>query len=255
LGFWFVIAHLLLFKLYFPNRYTGRFLLLLFVLLAAIALIIFIDGLLRWHLALLTTPGKPAHRPLRPLLTILSGGLAIGLAAILVLYPLTYNTYPSTSLQRGEVPEIYEYFVTQPKDSVIASLAAEANNIPSFAGRTVLVSPEIALPYHLTYYREIEQRAKDLIAAQFTTDPDILRSFIQRYGITHWLIAPNDMDMAALKHNRWVLQYQPQADQALVTLASGQVPVLAKLADRCETLNVNGYSVLDAQCIATAAGT
>jgi hypothetical protein len=246
---WFVIAHRVLFKLHLPNRYVGRFLLLIVVVLAAIALVIIIDGLLQWSLQSLTAVPRRRY-PFRAWgAACLASGLALALSVVLVLYPLTYQGYPSTSLARGQVPELYQFFATQPKASVVASLSAEASNIPSFSGRMVLVNSEIALPYHVGYYREIERRARDLIEAQFTPDPSVLQAFIQRYGITHWLIGPNDMAIATLVGDRWVQQYQPEANQAILTLAAGQVPALVKVADRCTIVAVDGYVVLDAPCI------
>lgn len=251
-AFWFVVSHQLLFKLHLPNRYVGRFLLLIFVLLAALALIIFIDGLLLWGCQCLKTAGKSGHGLQARTGALLASGLATGLFAILVLYPVTYSGYPSTSLARGQVPDLYRFFATQPQNSVIASLSPEANNLPSFSGRSVLVSSEIAIPYHVTYYREIDRRARDLIEAHYTTNPETLRSFIERYGVTHWLLDSNAYNPTALNQDRWIQQYQPEAGEAISTLASRQTPVLQQVSDRCPLFHMEHYWVLDAACILRA---
>lgn len=250
--FWFFVSHAVLFKLHLPNRYIGRFLLLLFTLLAAMAIVILMDGLLKWSIEQLEkVTASPSKFRLR-LGTWLTSGLAGALFAILVLYPLTYPGYPTVSLARGRVLELYPFFASQPKDSLIASLSPEATNIPTFSGRSVLVTSEIALPYQVGYYQEIRQRARDLITAQFSPNPTILRDFIQRYGITHWLLDPNAYSLEVLKGDRWVQQYQPEADRAVLTLAAGQVPALAALSDYCVIFNVADHRVVDARCIVQA---
>lgn len=150
----------------------------------------------------------------------------------------------------------YEFLASQPKTMMLASLSNEASNIPSFTGQSVLVSAEVAIPYHQGYYTELEQRTRALITAQFTTDPAVLRNFIQQYGVTHWLLDPFDYNPDYLASNRWIQQYQPEAERAVLALRYGKVPVLAALGDRCTQFNHDNYRVLNAQCIlaATAGG-
>ncbi|MEM6519355.1 MAG: hypothetical protein AAF722_08510 [Cyanobacteria bacterium P01_C01_bin.70] len=246
--FWFTTAHLVLFRLHLPNRYVGRYFILVFVVLAALSLVIIADGLLQWALRMPTVaPSGQSWHP--PALRGGASGLALLLFAVLLLYPLTYPNYPTTSLERGKAFELYEFLATQPKDLMLASLSTEANNIPSFAGRSVLVSAETAIPYHQGYYREIEQRSRDLIAAQFTTEPAVLHGFIQKYGVTHWLLDAYAYNPDFWAGNGWMQQYQPEAHQAVLSLRYGRIPVLATVSDRCDRFNHNDYRVLDASCI------
>lgn len=244
--FWFVAAHALLFKLYLPSRYTGRFLLMVLALGAGIALVGLMDALLQGAIAQLHRRQITARAGG---LALLSTGAALGLAIILVLYPLTMRGYPLVSLTQGTAPGLYQFFTTQPKTSMVASLSPETSNLPTFARRSVLVSPEVAIPYHVGYYREIQQRARDLIAAQYSPDPSIVRNFILKYGVTHWLLDAEAFDIQALNQNRWVQQYQPEAGAATSHLANREISALQQIGDRCEVFQTAQHRVIDAQCL------
>jgi hypothetical protein len=57
-----------------------------------------------------------------------------------------------------------------------------------FSHRSILVGSEYAIPYHLGYYRQIRQRATDLISAQYSHDFTEIKSFIQKYRVNFWLL-------------------------------------------------------------------
>ena len=249
--FWFFTAHRILFVLHLPNRYVGRYFILVCVVLAALSLVILIDGLLQASEQALNGLSTATKSPRSLIAAIAASSLALGLAITLVLYPLTYSGYPTTSLARGQRYELYEYLNSQPKHMLLASLSNEAGNIPSFTGRSVLVSAEVAIPYHQGYYAELEQRTRDLITAQFTTDPKVLQDFIRQYGVTHWLLDPFAYNPDFWAGNRWVQQYQPEGEQSVLKLRYGNTPVLAALGDRCTLFNQDDYRVLDAQCLLT----
>lgn len=248
-GFWFVAAHLLLFKLYLPSRYTGRFFFIAAVLAAAIAVVLMIDALLRWAHDRAVSPMMSAQDTLQ---TFIATGLATALGLVVVLYPLTMSGYPYTSGVRGNSPELYTFLANQSKTTMVAGLSLEANNIPTFSQRSVLVSREVAIPYHMGYYQEIRRRAQQLIAAQYSPDPAAVKTFIQRYGVTHWLLEKTAFDLAQLNRDRWIQQYQPAAGNAATVLASRQVPFLQQLGDRCVVFEDAQHSVLEAECILSA---
>lgn len=247
--FWYVAAHALLFKLYLPSRYTSHYLLIGFVLAASIALVLLIDALLYWTLQKSDRLPSLRRHPLAWIPPALTSGAALVLSLVLLLYPLTMSGFPTTSLSEGRQPDLYEFFATQPKDSLIASLTSETSNLPSFSQRSILVSSEVAIPYHVGYYRIIQTRARDLITAQYSPDPAVVKAFIERYGITHWLLQSNSFKLSTLKDDRWVQQYQPEGGNAVTVLAMGQKPVLARLGDRCTQFESGKYQVIDAQCL------
>jgi hypothetical protein len=247
----FLVAHGLLFRLHLPSRYAGRFLLASFVLAGGIASVILLDALLQGLIAMHTRRRPGAGTWMAWPTTLLMGGIAIALPIIVVLYPLTMSGYPFTSLVQGQAPALYEYLATQPKTSAIAGLSTETSNIPSFAGRTVITSPEVSLPYHIGYYTQLRQRNRDVITAQYTLDPTVISAVIKQYGITHWLLDDTAFDLRQMSRNRWIQQYQPEANTAVSILASQQVPVVQQRADQCTTFQTGRFRVLDARCLAT----
>lgn len=247
--FWFVAAHLLLFKLYLPSRYTGRFFFVVAVLAAAIAIVLLSDALLRWASDRLASPKMSAQATFQ---SFMATGWAAVLGLVVVLYPLTMSGYPFTSIIRGQSPELYAFLANQPKTSLIAGLAVETNNIPTYSQRSVLVSREVAIPYHMGYYQEIRQRAQQSIAAQYSPDAAAVKAFVQQYGVTHWLLEKTAFDIAQLNRDRWIQQYQPAAGNATTVLASRQVPFLQSLGDRCVVFEDAQHWLLDAECIVSA---
>jgi hypothetical protein len=279
--FWFWVCHQLLFMLHLPSRYTGRYFLLTAVLSAGIAMVMLTDGLIRWAFRenqtvmstnpdptavmmprspVLTAPHTrtsncPPPSPTQPStprslgqVTLVSSGI-LALWMLLLLYPLTYGNYPKTFLTEGTAARLYEFFAAQPKASLVTGLSPEINNLPSFSGRSILVGAETAIPYHLGFYGEIETRAKALVEAQYSPDPEVLRAFIQRYGITHWVLDPYSFDAATVRQNSWIRQYQPETDTAIATLLQGHTPALVKQSDRCILFADPDYRVVDAQCL------
>lgn len=248
--FWFVVAHLLLFRLHLPSRYTGRFFFIAAVLAAAIAIVLLIDALLRWVNERLAAQAGTTQVDFSKVLAV---GLAGALSLLVILYPLTMPGYPYTSVVQGNSPELYVFLANQPKTALVAGLSIEANNIPTFSQRSVLVSREVAIPYHLGYYQEIRQRAKRLVAAQYSPNPAEVNTFIQQYGITHWLLEKTAFDPLKLRQDRWIQQYQPEAGDATVVLKRGQVPFLQSLGDRCVVFEDAQHWMLDAECILSIA--
>ncbi len=245
---WFLAAHALLFALYLPSRYSGHYLRILFVLSAGIALLILIDALLRWAILALDRAGSPQ----RALEAAIASTTAAALVGLLLFYPLTIRGFPLTFLAQAQSPELYSFLESQPKDSLIATLSHESSYIPSFARRSILVGKEYAIPYQTGYYREIRQRAKDTIAAQYSPNPQVVREFIERYGITLWLLDRDAFQPQGIASSRWVQQYQPEAAIAVETLTSGQTPALAKTLDRCSAFKSENHRILKSECILAA---
>lgn len=231
----FLIAHALLFRLHLPSRYTMHSLPVLLALAAGITLTVLLDGLFHW-----------AQRWGRQRV---ASGVAIVLGIVLVLYPAVTG-FPYTKYRRGEAPQLYTFLANQPKDTLVASLAKEANNIPTFAGRSVLVSEMFAIPYQVGYYRQIRQRTEAVIRAQYSSDPAELQRVIRQYGIDFWLLDDHAFTPEYLAQNNWLTQF-PVTQTAIAQLQRGELPVLGKGDDRCVVLKTEGLRLLDAQCLQT----
>ena len=107
---------------------------------------------------------------------------------VLLFYPSFSGRFPTTGYRISGESAIYKFLEKQPKNSLIATLSDEGDNIPTFAQRSVLVAREYALPFHLGYYSQIRQRITDLIHAQYSQDITAAQRLIQKYGVDFWLV-------------------------------------------------------------------
>ena len=228
----FFAAHAVLFKLYFPSRYVNHSLRVVMAIAAGIAIAVLFDALLQ---------KAKSKKILLP--------VACLLLAVLIFYPNLSKGFPRTSYRVIRAPAIYEFFLQQPKDSLIASLSGAANNIPTFSRRSVLVSPEYGISYHLGYYRQFRDRATDLIRAQYSPDLAEVKAFIQKYGVDFWLLDATSFSGESFAKNNWLQQYQPAAREALAGLESGNTPAIARTAKHCTVFDTGEFVILQADCI------
>ncbi|MBE9128559.1 MULTISPECIES: hypothetical protein [unclassified Coleofasciculus] len=236
-GILFFAAHALLFKLHLPSRYTQHSLRIAIALAAGITLTLLIDAI---------SLGAKSTQ-LRQILALGSTAL---ISITLLGYPhLALNTFPWTYYTVGGVPKLYEFFQQQPQHTLIASLAEEANNLPTFAQRSILVGREYAVPYHWGYYRQFRQRTLDLINAQYSPNPRVVRDFIEKYGIDFWLLPATPFTPDSIANNNWLMQYQPAANEAIAQLEAGKIPALKPLVVPCSVLETQDLVVLKADCI------
>jgi len=236
----FCAAHLLLFRLYLPNRYTQHSLRILLCVCAGPSLIIAIDTLVR------------------KVRTRIDSGLirsAILLAASLVvlitliIYLGRPARFMQTNYRVGRQPQLYEFLSQQPKNVVVASLSREADRIPVFARRTNLVSWEYCIPFHKGYYGEMRQRALDLIRAQYTPELEVLRAFITKYSIDFIVVDRAAFEPNYLRADKWFRLYETESTQAARALETGAVPALEKLTDHCAALRTDDIVVIPAACV------
>ena len=236
----FFIAHAAIFKLHVPSRYTGYNLRIIMSFAAAIALTILIDKIL--------TSAKEDPFFLIPLSIVPK--LCMGMLLILIFYPAFVSDFPETNYRIGKTPALYEYFQKQPKDILIASLAEEANNLPSFSQRSILTGRKYAVPYQVGYYNEFRQRTSDLIRAQYSPKLTEVKDFIKKYGIDFWLLERTAFTTDYVANDEWLAQYQPATKAAIEKLKQGAIPALSKVTNRCKVFEVDNLLVLQAECIA-----
>ncbi|MEM9566718.1 MAG: hypothetical protein AAF974_00280 [Cyanobacteria bacterium P01_E01_bin.34] len=235
--FWFAAAHATLFILYLPSRFTEHPLRLVLATCTGLAIATLIDA--AWKIF------NQASSTIR---SWSAGAIAILLSALLLGYPLLAPGFPFARYTVGRHPELYEFFQAQPEDITIASLGDEGSFIATFAHRSVLVDREFAIPYHTGYYRQIRQRATDLIAAQYSLDSQPVLDAIANYTIDFWVLTRNAFNSEALHNNRWLQQYQPTAQNAEANLRAAP-PILSTLASTCTVFETRAHQVLDSTCI------
>lgn len=253
----FLWAHALLFKLYLPSRYTHYSVRILMALGAGIVLTVILDAIFLWA-GQRTNPRLHGRRVLAVVLTALLG-IALVSYPIVVLKLQRFPFLSTSSYVVGTEPELYKFFREQPKDILIASLSHQASDLPVFAQRSILVSREHAIPYHVGYYRQIRQRIADLIRAQYSQDLAEVQNFIQKYGVDFLLVdrlAFTPKYMATNRLVRQFLQKQMEDDrvvrvttEAVARLEQGTIPALSSVMERCSAFETKNLVVLQATCI------
>lgn len=255
----FFLAHLVLFRLHLPNRYTSHTLRTVLALCCGISWTLIAHDLARIVASVSRRPGIPKpsailekSEPVRHLLFVALSGL---FTLFILLYPaLFFETFPKVGYYDFSAHQkLYDYFAAQPKDSVIASLSEQTSNIPTFSRRTVLVSQEHAIAYQKGYYDQFRQRVIDLIQAQYSTDAAPVLKATQTYGIDYWLLDNSAYQPDYMLRNDWLLQYQPTANEAMATVGQGATPVLQQVSLGCVAASSDAWTILDADCVYTAA--
>lgn len=235
----FLAAHALLFKLHLPSRYTAYTLRFVLAFATAISLTLVFDAGLQWL--------RRQPRPGFARLTVWGVASLLGLA--LWIYPSTIPDFPKTNYQHGKAPELYEFLAQQPKDSMVAGVLKETDDLPSFARRSIFVGREYAIPYHVGYANQFRQRVIDLIRAQYSLDRPALAEFIRTTGIDFWLLNRKTFHPDFLDEN-WIKQYPSVVEEARANLERGN-PVLKRSIKRCLVFEdqPGDLLILDAHCV------
>jgi hypothetical protein len=233
----FFAAHLLLFKLYFPSRYTVSPLRVVLAFAAGISLVALLEAVFRW-----------ARQNLAPQARLIATAVASAAILALAIYPVLSPAMLDTRYITGKYTGLYEFFQSQPKDTLIASLSQEADNFPVFTRRPVLVGREYSLPLHRGFYIRMQERAVDLIKAHYAADLDELQSFIRKYGVDYLVVDRQAFESAYLD-DKWIRQYEEAAQAARSRIQQGEVPALARLMDSCAVATDKRFVVISAECV------
>jgi hypothetical protein len=150
----------------------------------------------------------------------------------------------------GRHPALYSFFSRQPKGILIASLTEEVDQLPTFTQRSILAGQEYAIPYHTGYYRQFQERTKDLVRAQYSPSLAVVQDFIRKYGVDYWLVDRKGFTAGYLNrgHHYWIRHFA-ETREASKGLKQGRVPALAGLIESCSVFENHRYVVLDAGCI------
>jgi hypothetical protein len=237
----FLAAHVLWLKLFFPTRYTIHTFRVALAIAAGIGLTIGLDAVLCTYQGMVAAQFQKRRFGLLVLTAIMG--------IVLMIYPNLSPQFPATNNRISGEAALYQFLQQQPKTIQIATLSTIANDIPTFAHRSVLVSEEYALPFHLGYYRQIRQRYADLIQAQYSPNVTTAQQIIQKYKVDFWLVEHNAFTPGYLPRASWLRSFQPAFTDAIAHLESGSTPALAKLTNQCSVLETGSLSVLKAACI------
>ncbi|MEO1403902.1 MAG: hypothetical protein AAFV72_21995 [Cyanobacteria bacterium J06635_1] len=231
----FFMAHVLLFRLHAPNRYTHYSASIILSMAAAIVLISLADAAGRWIRSFFPKP--------------VAKTFVAGVVISLMLYPTSLNSFLDVLYLAPTQGTLYEFLAQQPKDTLVASLSEEADNISTFARRSVLVSQEHSIAYHTSYYDQIRQRVIDLIYAQTSPDLGKLQRIIRQYGIDVWLVDGGAFNPGFMAQSKWLQQFKPAIDDAIATLKQGQQPALRALMPTCTLFREGDIALIEAACL------
>ncbi len=245
----FLLAHLLLFQLHLPSRYTDHSLRFVMAIAAAIVITAVLEILLRpKSQPVPSNPPSPSPGKWR---RGLATGTALLLTGLVVIYPVFVEDFPLTKYKQGTAPRLYEFFREQPTDTLIASVAEEVNNIPVFAQRSILVGREYAIPYHLGFYNTFHDRAIALIHAQYSDDPQVAIAFIKEYDVDYWII-DNEAYEPDYIINAWTVQYWDDVAEVVTLASQGAAPALIRGIAHCTVAQQHSLTVLNTSCLVDA---
>ena len=244
----FIMAHLLLPKLHLPSRYTYHTLRFMLAIASAIVLTFMIELIKNKVNRKLKhkIPGKLSTK-IKLATIALFGMIMIIVPALPTIFIDGYQGW-----KIGEDKAIYQYLAQQPKDILVASLSKQANNIPAFSQRSILVGGEFAMAYHPAYHNQIRQRTVALLQAQYSSDVAVLKSFIQQYNIDYFLLDHTAFSLKYFTRKKWLINssWQDETQQAIKQLKSGTTPALARFISPCTAISTEDLILLDAACIA-----
>ena len=229
----FILAHLLLFRLYLPSRYVQWTIPLVLAVAAGLALAILCQEA--------AARAWPAHRG------SLAAALALLLAGGLACYPARYDG----KFIPNRYPEIAAYLRAQPKDVLVAAPLLDAAALPVLSGRRVLAAREYALAYHLGYYGQVRQRTQDLIDAYYDERPARLAELAERYGVDFFLV-----DRAAFEEGsfrREAAAFEPFTSAIVAKLRRTRRYALRDLARHCAVADDGRAALVPAACLEEAA--
>jgi hypothetical protein len=228
----FLTAHALFPRLYIPSRFMHYTVRAVLAPAAAVVIALVVDRIVK--------SASPRTRARRV-------ALVIAFVALVLAYPLYASDYPIAAYHRTQADELHRFLRAQPVDSVVATLSTLADDIPTFAARQVLVSPHYAFPIHSAYYDRLRERATDLIAAQYTDDPERLASVLRRWSIDYWLLDTGYERVPYLK-SPWLRLFQRASTAAAAFLERGGEPLTTTLS-QCAVVSGGGYRLLEARCM------
>ncbi len=235
----FFAAHLLLFRLYLPNRYTQPTMRVLFTLAAGGVLVALLDAALRW------AETRSGRRRLVSAAAVI--GLSTVLLGLVLGFPLLLSNFPTASYVEGTDPELYRFFARQPPTSRIASLSNEANNLPTFCRRSITVGAECAVPFHPAYYLPLRARGIQLAHAQYSADLQVVQQCVRDQQIDFWLLDRNAFSRNYQRNNRLLRQLSLSSPQEILGPARGAGPVLERPPPGSVVYEDAKFVVLDAR--------
>jgi hypothetical protein len=242
----FFAAHLLLFRLFLPNRYTSHSFYLIIAIMAGITITVLMDSLFKIIINSLPQPHK-----LSLISSFISLFIIIFLVITIIFYPSFLEKFTAPNYIQPQESELYDFLSQYPDYTHVASLSEAADNIPAFAKLPVLTAWEYAIPYQTGYYDQIRQRTLDLIQAQYSLNLQPMNDLIQQYQVDLILLDSQAFTPNYFQENNWLKQWQDLSivHQIQENISPNKLPALTFYLKDCSVYSSEKFIVLDAACI------
>lgn len=243
----FILAYILLPKLYLPSRYTAYSLRFLMAIATGIMIATMLDLIYAWWQKKVKIRRNFCIQE-KLLLALIS--IFFSIILIFPLFPHVFIVWFQNWRVGIETP-VYQFLAQQPKDIIVASLSAEINNIPAFSQRSVFVAEEFALAYHPDYHHQIKIRIVNLLQALYTQNIRELKQFINQNKINYFILDKQSFLPEYLEQKQWLIysSWQEVVKQIIKQLKNGQTPILKELIKPCQVISTKNLDLIDTSCI------
>jgi hypothetical protein len=226
---WWAIATVLAFKLHLPARYPQRVLSILEFMAIGQIIGLWLDQ--RWQSEARTT------------------GLRVISVGLLALLAVSFAT-PTPGLKRPQEPSVMDWLLDAPPGIRIGGLSDDLDFVPALTGRSVHATIEHAIPYHLTYFSEIDRRLAASLAAATTPEAGELIRFLTQERIDVLLVDRTFLETGAIPGAyAGVVPAAVSAGKAI--LARGP-SALQRGAAGCALVRGERQWLIDAHCLTAA---
>ncbi|MBA3651860.1 MAG: hypothetical protein H0W66_10380, partial [Chthoniobacterales bacterium] len=177
--------------------------------------------------------------------------VALMLGALLA-YPLLIPVFPTNSYLEGQAQGLYRFFARQPTNIRIASVADEADNLPTFSRRSSVIGAECAVPFHPAYYLPLRARGLQIARAQYSDDPAVVQQCVRDQQIDFWLLERKAFTPKYPRKSRLLRQLRLVAPAEDLGVSHGATPFLKNPPPDSIAYQDDRYIVLDAHRLLVA---
>ena len=128
----------------------------------------------------------------------------------------------------------------------VAGLRGRGNR-PFFLYRNSTAAPRAAFVSTSAFVSSETDAVKAVLSRGF--DPREVRAFIEKYGITYWLVDQPAFTRQYVMTSIWIQQTQPHAARVAASLEQPTLPVVAQLSLRCQAYSGRTVILLNAACL------
>ncbi|MFH0754188.1 MAG: glycosyltransferase family 2 protein [Candidatus Omnitrophota bacterium] len=161
----YVLAELVLLKLYAPDRYVSY----------SVAVVGLAGVMIPVGMTVASWPQVVVRRIMKVVAVLL----------VLAWMPLVKGVgLKDYGAQRG----LYAFLSTVPVGALIAAFPDTADAVPLFARRSVLISEELSVPLYEGYWQAVTERTKDFLSAYYAPDLSGVDQLVRKYHVAYLVV-------------------------------------------------------------------